>query len=248
MSTPFKAPSKLLLALELSRCAAELALGYLSLATLVRRLPQGEGRPVIVYPGLATNDWATSLLRHFLDQLGYVTYPWSQGLNKGPSKGLDAMLDTLSDDLRRVHCRHRESVSLVGWSLGGVYARELAKLEPSRVRQVVTMGTPISGTVAGTNGDALFTLLSGSDCHKDPRVLQRVSQAPDVPTTSIYSRTDGVVGWRCSVDASDKVQHVEVSLTSHLGMVASPQALCALANALAQKEQSRCTSRRPALA
>lgn len=233
MSNSIKAPSPVLLGLEPSRCIAEIGLGWLSQAALLRLCPAGDGRPVIVFPGMATNDWATSRLRGFLERLGYSVYPWEQGINLGPREGLDELLDQLLPRLTEVHRLHREPVTLVGWSLGGIYARELAKLAPELVKHVVTLGSPIAGVPSATNGSVMLKLLSGSSCHEDRRVQRRIAKAPTVPTTSLYSRTDGVVAWQCSRDTSSShVKHVRVPLTSHLGLVFSPIALYLLARNL----------------
>lgn len=246
MSKAIKAPSAVLLSLEPSRGLAEWGLGWLAQSALLRLCPAGDGRPIIVFPGLGTNDWATSLLRRFLSQLGYTVYPWSRGFNLGPRQGLDAMLENLQADLNTVHARHRQGVTLVGWSLGGIYARELAKLEPQRVQHVVTLGSPFAGSANATNGKALFKLLSGSDCHEDIRLQQRIAEPPPVPTTSLYSHTDGVVAWQCSTDRdTPHVRNVRVPLTSHLGLVLSPVALFTLARHLQHPATRGPRRRRP---
>jgi pimeloyl-ACP methyl ester carboxylesterase len=199
-------------------------------APALKRAPRGDGHPVIVFPGLAASDITTLPLRHFLRERGYAPYPWEQGFNLGPRDGVveacRAQLQTLAD-------RHGEKVSLVGWSLGGAYARELAKELSSLVRCVVTLGSPFSGPPRATNAWRLFELLSGKSAHHEAERAQ-LHLPPPVPTTSVYSRTDGVVAWPCSLNPAQALtENVEVR-SSHLGMGLNPFALYVVADRLAQ--------------
>jgi len=195
------------------------------------RLPRGDGHPVIVFPGLGATDITTLALRNFLRDRGYTTYPWNQGFNFGPRAGV---LDACREQLQDVAARHREKVSLVGWSLGGVYARELAKELPALARCVVTLGTPFAGHPRATNAWRLFELVSGRSTH-DEALIAALKTPPDCPTTSIYSRTDGVVAFACSLnDPAPHTENIEVQ-ASHIGMGMNPLALYALADRLAQR-------------
>jgi pimeloyl-ACP methyl ester carboxylesterase len=131
-----------------------------------------------------------------------------------------------------------EKVALVGWSLGGIYARELAKELPDHVRSVVTMGTPFSGSHTSTNAWRLFELTSGKDITKELQQFD-LPAAPPVPTTSIFSRTDGVVAWPASIQkpskANPRTENIEV-IASHIGLGLNPSAWWALADRLAQPE------------
>ncbi len=229
--TTHDAPSLALLALEPLRALFEFAHGKLAPR---HELPRGDGHPVIVYPGLATNGLATAHLRTALEELGHATYDWEHGLNRGPQDELDAWLEQLSEQLHALTDLHGEPASLVGWSLGGIYARELAKRFPDQVRQVVTLGTPFAGSPASTNAGKLFALLNGQEVVVDETLLARLREAPPVPTTSIYSRTDGVVAWQgCVQPNGRKRESIEVP-ASHLGLIAHPQVLHILADRLAQ--------------
>ncbi|MDC8785598.1 esterase/lipase family protein [Roseateles koreensis] len=222
------APNALLLMLE-GRMPWEAA-ALLAATPWLRRLPHGDGHPVIVFPGLGANDLSTWPLRNFLEALGYVTYPWHQGFNFGPRHGV---LEQCSSNVRRLFKHHAEPVSLVGWSLGGIYARELAKELPDHVRSVVTLGTPFTGHPRATNAWRFFEWVSG---HKvdDPRLMAQIRETPPVPTTSIYSRSDGIVSWRCSLNEVGPLsENIEVP-ASHLGLGMNPLALYALADRLAQ--------------
>jgi pimeloyl-ACP methyl ester carboxylesterase len=196
----------------------------------LRKLPRGDGHSVVVFPGLAASDFTTLPLRRFLDRLGYTTHPWDQGFNFGPRVGV---LERCSAQVRALFERDAEPVSLIGWSLGGIYAREVAKQVPDRTRCVVTLGTPFTGHPRATNAWRLYQLLNGQDVHA-PAVLAQVRTLPPVPTTSIYSRSDGVVAWQCSVNEPGPLaENIEVQ-ASHFGMGLNPVALYAIADRLAQ--------------
>ena len=129
--------------------------------------------------------------------------------------------------------RHREKVSLVGWSLGGVYAREIAKMHPAQVRCVITLGSPFSGHPRATNAWRFFELVSGQST-PDAAILEQLRVAPPVPTTSIYSRSDGVVAWQCSLNEdAPHTENIEVR-ASHIGMGMNPIALYAIGDRLRQ--------------
>ena len=223
-----RAPNALLLALE-GRAPWEYA-ALLAATPWLRKLPRGDGHPVLVLPGLGANDFTTAPLRRFLDGLGYVTHPWGQGFNFGPREGV---LERCRRDVRRHFNAHARKVSLIGWSLGGIYRRELAKELPEHVRCVITLGTPFTGHPRATNAWRLFEWVSGQSVH-DPHVLAQIRREPPVPTTSIWSRSDGIVSWRCSVVApAPLAENIEVH-ASHVGMGMNPAALYAIADRLAQ--------------
>ena len=203
-------------------------------APWLNRLPTGDGHPVIVYPGLGAADFTTLPLRNFLRQRGYTPYAWKQGFNFGPKHGV---LEGCREQLQQVASRHREPASLVGWSLGGVYARELAKEQPAHVRCVITLGTPFNGHPRATNAWRFYELVSGQSTH-DPALIEQIRGLPPCPTTSIYSKTDGVVAWQCSLNpAHARAENIEVH-ASHLGMGMNPLALFAIADRLRQSPQA----------
>lgn len=223
-----KAPGWLLLALE-GRAPWELGATLLS-SPLLRRAPRGDGHPVLVFPGLVTGDFSTLVLRNYIDQLGYSSYAWEMGLNLGPRPGV---VERCVERVRALQSAHEGPVSLVGWSLGGIYAREIAKLMPEAIRQVITLGTPFAGTAKATNAWRLYEYVSGQRIDGDPRIVN-LHETPPVPTTSIYSRTDGVVAWRCSVERETGVsENIEVH-ASHCGLGMHPAALYAVADRLSQ--------------
>lgn len=225
-----KPPHWMLLALE-GRAPLEFG-AAMAARPLLQRTARGDGHPVLVFPGLATSDFYTIFLRNFLTERGYASHAWEQGFNFGPRPGV---VERCEASLRRLHREYGQTVSLVGWSLGGVYARELAKLAPELVRCVITLGTPFAATPKATNAWRLYEILSGQSIEQDARAAN-LSEAPPVPTTSIYSRTDGIVAWQCSVQPSSPIaENIEVP-ASHVGMGLNPAALYAVADRLAQPE------------
>jgi pimeloyl-ACP methyl ester carboxylesterase len=225
---PVKATGPLLMALE-SRAPLE-GLALLAAMPWLSRLPRGDGHPVMVFPGMGANDLTTLPLRRFLRRLGYVTQAWGQGLNFGPRRGV---LRRCAADVKALAERHGQAVSLIGWSLGGLYAREMAKELPDHTRCVVTLGTPFAGHPKATNAWRIYELLSGQSAH-DPVMHEQLRATPTVPTTSIYSRTDGIVAWQCSLnEPGPTTENIEVH-GSHVGMGVNPLALYAVADRLAQ--------------
>ena len=196
----------------------------------LRTLQRGDGHPVMVFPGMAANDLTTWPLRGFLQSLGYVTQAWGQGLNVGPRNGV---LERCADDIRGLADRTGQPVSLIGWSLGGIYAREMAKQHPEIARCVLTLGTPFTGHPRATNAWRIYEWLTGNSVG-DPKLMEQIRRAPPVPTTSIYSRSDGIVSWRCSLNEPGPLaENIEVH-ASHVGMGMNPLALYAIADRLAQ--------------
>ncbi len=236
-STPdqtFGAPPLALLGVEPLRAALE----YASMRFMNKdALPVGDGHPVVIFPGLATDRHSIGPLKAFCEQLGYRAYDWGRGFNTGPQGDVDEWLDELSRHVCELTAQHDDSVSLVGWSLGGIYARELAKKLPRRVRQVVTIGTPFAGTAEHTNVAWVYRLVNGQKPALDEALVERLRTPPEVPTTSIYSRTDGVVAWQACLNPEPlpHVENIEVD-GSHCGLGWNPTVLSIIADRLRQPE------------
>ncbi len=228
-------PGALWLVSEPVRALAEVSAGLVTHGLVQRLAPRGDGHTVLVLPGLGASDLSTGLLRRFLGHVGYDAVGWDQGRNTGAPAGLQA---TMRDRLRELHRRSGRTVSLVGHSLGGVYARELAKLEPECVRQVISLGSPFAGHLRATHATRLYEWLSGErvdDIEPEQRARMRIK--PPVPTTSVFSKADGVVSWRCSVEtARPEGESIQLRGASHLGMAACPLALWVVADRLAQPQ------------
>lgn len=228
----FLAPPLELLVAEPLRAVLDFCSGNLGAVEPVR----GDGHPVIVYPGLGTGALNTAQLRNYLRSCNFDVYDWELGVNIGPDGLLEDWIGSLVQRVREVFERHGRKVSLVGWSLGGIYAREIAKRCPECVRQVVTLGTP-HGSVRDANHAGTLCQLLGADLSQlTPEVQERLRERPPVPTTSIYSRSDGVVCWRgCLQEPAVDAENVQVH-ASHLGMPTHPDVLRVVGDRLAQPE------------
>jgi hypothetical protein len=227
------APKKGLLLLE-GRAIPELFGFAAALPALVALAPRGDGQPVLVLPGLTTNDTSTVAMRRFLKSKGYPTYGWKMGLNLGPRPGVEKGLIDLVNGL---YDKHERKVSIVGWSLGGIYARQLGKMLPDKIRQVISMGSPFGGSPRATNAWRVYEMASGQSSHEgDQHMGGAISAPPPVPTTAIYSKTDGVCAWQnCIEERSDIAENIEVK-GSHCGLGHHPAAVYAVADRLAQPE------------
>jgi pimeloyl-ACP methyl ester carboxylesterase len=228
------APPLWLLASE-QRVFWELAAGFAMLATLKRIAPRGDGHPVLVIPGLGATDISTALLRRFLNDLGYATYPWGMGRNKGFK---DELASSMSEHLRGIFEEHGQPVSIIGQSLGGVIAREMARLKPDMVRQVITLGSPFTGHPLASTGTHLYEWLSGDKMEDlDYNRHLEIRVKPPVPTTSVYSKLDGVVAWQCSIEeGKPEGESIHLRGNTHCGMASSPSALYLMADRLAQPQ------------
>ena len=233
LTFPVKRPSLTLLGAEPWRAAYE----FLS-HKLTRDGPPatGDGHPVLIFPGLGADGRSVGPLRKVCESLGYSAFDWGRGYNTGPQGDVDAWLGDLADHSRGLLKDFDQTATLIGWSLGGLYARELAKLMQGRVRQVITIGTPFNADADHTNVGWLYRLLTSTTPAFDEDLSQRLRVAPPVPTTSIYSRSDGVVAWqscRHPVRRAD-VQDIEIQ-GSHIGMGWNPSVLRVVADRLAQR-------------
>lgn len=233
-------PSKALLSVEGIRSAYEYVLG-LALTTPLRYIvPKGDGHPVLVLPGLGAADGSTHFLRNFLDGIGYTSQPWNLGRNFGPRDGMDVMLENLISRIEEISLEHGgQQISIIGWSLGGIYGREIAKLRPDLVRQVMTLGTPFKSATKGTNAGFLYEFLSKDKSHLDPDIIKKIAEVPPVPFTSIYSKTDGVVHWLCSIEEHGPYsENIEIPGASHMGLGHNPITLFVIANRLTKTREN----------
>src|ERR1700737_2844821 len=206
----------------------------LLLSPLLMRAPKGDGHPVLALPGFLASDLSMAPMRRYLRELGYDTYAWKMGRNIG---GISRLRAALRDRLFGIHEATRRKVSIVGWRLGGVYARDLALQAPDMVRDVVTLGSPFANDVRATNATRLYEALSGETIEQTSELQQAVAGAPPAPAQSMYSKSDGIVNWRtCLLHPSDTAENIEVRLASHVGFGVHPAALWALADRLAQAE------------
>ncbi|UQX10947.1 esterase/lipase family protein [Candidatus Mycobacterium methanotrophicum] len=213
---------------------------YLVTLAAARRMadwPRGDGHPVLVIPGFLAGPFSTQLLRDVVRRLNYRVYDWGLGYNLGYRA---SMKETLPARLR--HIRERadgRNVSVIGWSAGGIYARELARAFPDDVRSVITLGSPFRGNHRASTAWTVWRLVNrGSEATEavSAAAQLRRDQPLTVPTTCIYSKSDGIVAWQCCTSLpAPQTENVEVH-SSHLGYGHNVQTLSVIADRLAQPE------------
>lgn len=237
MSQPgaVRPPRRSLQALEMAWLPAEAA-GFWAIRPLLRRLGAGDQHPVLLLPGFGTDDRSLAPLRWTLRGQGYWAHSWRLGRNVGPTaKIVEGMEQRLLD----LHAEHGRTVTLIGQSLGGVYARLLARKHPDAVRQVITLGSPYR-MVEGDRSAAERAWKRVQHLHDGelPLTGLREEDRPPlaVPATSIYSRADGVASWQTCIDVvREHSENIEVR-GSHIGMGINPAIVLAILDRLAQAE------------
>lgn len=227
------AARRVLFAREIPRATGEYA-GFVAARRRLRRLPKGDGHPTLVLPGFMGSDISTRALRRLLRELGYDTHAWRLGRNWGPT---DQIIDGLRDRVSGLLADHGRPLTLIGHSLGGIYAREIARAAPQAVRQVITLGSPARRPESGTSTIApVFQALS--PMHSD-RAKQadpaRISEPIGVPLTAIVTKSDGVVPWRTCLVQGEQTECIEVR-GSHSGLIHNPEAIGVIADRLSQPE------------
>lgn len=206
---------------------------------LLRRLPEGDGHPVLVCPGFMGSDGSTAILRRFLKSKGYHVYGWELGRNLG-LKTTGAGGELLAERVIDIYRHSHRKVSLVGWSLGGVMAREVAKRLPDQIRQSITLGSPIAGKPESSNIDKLYKRIAGHEPENDAELRDMIANLitpPEfVPSTSIYSKTDGIVAWQtCIEPKAPLTDNIEV-YASHCGLGFNPAVFYLVADRLSLPE------------
>ena len=195
--------------------------------------PRGDGRPIILIPGYQTDEFSMRPLGRYLEFLGYDVYDWGNGRNRGDVEGDIQRVGQLARDIH--DARDGATVTLIGWSLGGVAAREAARLFEPVIREVITLGTPIIGGPKYTLAARRFADEAALDLDEfEKEVHERNSIGIRQPVTSIYSRSDGVVGWQASVDIyNEQAQNIRVNC-SHFGLGANGKVWRLIAKQLAR--------------
>ena len=203
----------------------------LAAAPFLAAAPRGQPHPVMVLPGLGADDRSTIAIRSFLESLGYQVHGWGRGRNV---RAPDADLSAVAAQIEKLREDSGLKVSLVGWSRGGIIAREVARQAPALVRMVITLGSPFAAPGA-SNVRAIWRLLTGQKYEPPtPERVSRLAQPIPVPSTSIYTRADGVVAWRaCLEEEGGERENVEVN-TTHIGLGFHAPALWVIADRLAQ--------------
>lgn len=207
--------------------------------------PRGAGEAVMVLPGFGAGDRSTAVLRSFLKRLGYRVEGWGQGVNRGD---VEALLPQVAEHVAARSEQLGQPLSLIGWSLGGVLAREAARDLPEQVSRVITLGTPVVGGPRYTAA-ARFYESRGFDFDAlEQQIRERDAQPIRVPVTSIFSKSDGVVAWRATIDPNsyNQVEHIQVA-ESHLSLGFSAKVYRIIAQRLAEVIELRSEPTPPAV-
>jgi pimeloyl-ACP methyl ester carboxylesterase len=232
---PVRPPTPILQALETAWLPLEAA-GFWAIRPFLRTIGRGDHHPVLLLPGFGASDQSTLPLRWALRGQGYWAHAWGLGRNIGPTaKAVNGMRQRLTE----LHEQHGRTVTLIGQSLGGIYARVLAREQPDAVRQVITLGSPYR-MVEGDRSAADGLWKQVQHLHDGELELQRLREQDRpplvVPATSFYSRTDGVAPWQTCIDeVREHTENIEVR-GSHVGMGVNPAVVLAILDRLAQPE------------
>lgn len=226
-------PSRLLTLAE-GRAIFELG-AVKALMPLARQLPEGDGHGVLCLPGFMASERSFGPMRDFLTARNYQPFDWDQGRNYGLRDGLiEALLDRISELADETGGK----ISLIGWSLGGIFARELAKRHPKAIRQVIALGSPFTGPPTATHAYKLYERMAGHSADNPPIPLD-LETVPPHPFTSVFTRTDGIVNWKTCLQKHaqnhDNWENIEVR-ASHCGIGVNPASFYVIADRLAQKE------------
>ena len=201
------------------------------------RVYEGEGQPVIVFPRQGTGPESTAVLRRTLEEAGFRAYDWGQGRDMGPrGMNLPRWLRKLEECVIDVFEVTQAPVTLVGWGLSGIYARELAKRANPLVRQVITLASPFNTAADPQRRCKVVGLLDAAE--RMPLALRNaLRQRPPVPCTALYSKDDGVVRWEQCVehDAAD-AENIELPGVRHEELAMHPRALEVISHRLAQPD------------
>lgn len=230
---------------ELPRATAESLRLMSGLGRLIRDHKGGDGHPVLVLPGYGAADGSTAVLRFFVRKIGYRPFALEAGRNV---EGMENRIQSVDDAtrfrerlvgltverIREVHAMTGEPVSLIGWSMGGLYALDASRQVPDITRQVITLGSPF-GDLRGTSMFTLMRRLSGSTVPIEEQDFDGwldKAAAPAVPTSVIYSERDGIVSSAIArLPASPLTREVKVD-SSHLAFALNVRALAEVAAAL----------------
>ena len=225
-----------MLLLSESRIIIEALAGFFTLP-FISPDPQANHRSILVIPGFATDDWATFVLRHYLGRRGYQAAGWELGTNWGSDPNLR---DKLVTRIKQLSAQGNSKITLIGWSLGGIYARELARRHTDHINAVITLGSPFSGTLTANNLFQFYQRKSGGKLSQDfYNAFEKRKEPPPVPTVAIHSRSDGIVAWRCSLEnETGHTKNIAV-FSSHLGLVSNPLVLSTIDRVLQELPEER---------
>lgn len=236
MSKSFMRPTIFRLLSEPATALFELGTSY-PYKRIYKHKKKGDGHPVMLLPGFLSSEKSTKPLKEHIENAGYQVFDWGLGRNFGQLQYMEYLLEILD----QIHIKTGKQVSLVGWSLGGVYARQLAKERPHQIRQVITLASPFAGLGEPNNISWIYALLNFGKSVKEVNqtLLENLPLPAPVPTTAIYSKLDGIVPWKfCMEQVEDKIhQNIEVR-SSHIGMGVNFSVLNIIIDRLKQNKEN----------
>ena len=202
-------------------------------APLLLRGPRGDGHHVVAIPPFGAGDAFTTVLRTYLGRLGYHVHKWGRHEILGLHRLSTVAVKRLDEIVRAAG----GNVSVIGHSLGGIYAREIARAAADRVRRVITVGSPFAGDLKSNVVWPMYEAVTGTRINAiGPAVMARLNEPLPVPSTAIYSRSDGVVAWRACIDVeAEQAENIHVP-GSHVGLLHNPAVFYVIADRLAQPE------------
>jgi alpha/beta superfamily hydrolase len=210
-------PSIFLAVTEAGRALTELGISYSYQSLNKEHQTAVDGHPVMILPGFMSTKASTKMLREHVAKLGYPVYDWGMGRNYGKMEYMAMLVERLE----KIKAKHGAKVSVIGWSLGGVFAREIAKARPDLIRQVVTLGAPFQDITHPNNVSWIYTLISGGKKVEDTdwALLENMPNPAPVPTTAIYTKEDGIVPWQVCMEMQEDALHQNVQVRgSHFGL------------------------------
>lgn len=176
------------------------------------------GHPILIIPGFMASHLSTDPMRTFLDRLGYHTIDWGLGRNYARLEEIDV----LSDMIDSIHKDHNQKLTIIGWSLGGIYARRLATLHADKTRRVITLGSPYRHLESPNYANWLYQLFQrtrSKEKRTEPHWVEELKLPIPVPSVAIYSKTDGIVPWQACMDGDDQTDHQNIEVVgSHIGL------------------------------
>jgi alpha/beta superfamily hydrolase len=213
MNSKIKRPSQLLHLTEIFRAIFEGILTFFFMRNYTFK-NVGKNRPVMVIPGLLGTDFSTKILRKFLTKMGFMVFGWEMGRNLGKFEDLRKLTQKVKD----LHSKTGKKVIVIGWSMGGIFAREVGKIIPDSIEQLITMGSPFGYIHAPNNAKWVFDLLNKGR-KEMPEFENQIHEPAPIPTLAIYSKTDGIVPWEACMERKEDNLHQNREVTSsHFGM------------------------------
>jgi predicted alpha/beta hydrolase family esterase len=188
----------------------------------------GQGQVVIVVPGLLSSNFATKILRKYLNKIGFKAFGWQSGINLGRLESLAVIIKQVENTTNQ----YNQKVILIGWSMGGIFVREVAKDQPHHIKKVVTIGSPFADVNAPNHAKWAYNLFNKASTI-DQNIVNQIHLPAPVQTIALYSKMDGMVPWEACMELEEDEMHKNIEISSsHFGMGANPNVLKVVAENL----------------